>query len=620
MDQNEEKSALDELEDKLYDPKGKIDNVALHHVRDRKEKELPSSWSEDTPIIHPSEERTGLSFGAKFLIGALGLLVLVLLFTAWRVLSSRNVVSDRNIDMVLDITPYLEGGEATPLVVSLTNRNEVPLEEASLTLLYKQGTGAQDEQEKIQVKRDLGTVAAGDFKRQDFDVTLYGSEGEARDITVKLEYKVPGSNAKFSKVAVSQVVLKSPPISVHIDGPDTLSVGQTGTFTLSVKNNTGTTTAASLLMATLPTNFTLESADPRPSARGTVWQIKELAPGESQSVTITGSLAGNQGEVSTVRALVGSVGEGSTQIGVVYSSELLDIKLRSSPLSVSFTLDTERGASESLRYGDRILLSIKYKNTGTDTLQNPEVTLKISGDAAVLKDVHSDYGLYDSTSGTITWNRASLDNFESLAGGQEGIILVTIPIVTKGSNSPKLTLSVTGKASSKEVNDVVTSISKSYVVQGSASIVARTQYKNSPFQNVGPIPPQVNVDTTYTIHLIASAQNALSNAKVSFILPAYVTWRNIASDAANTTYDAKTRTVTWTIGSIQEGKTVMTDIGVSVRPTQVHANSIPTITGGIVFDADETVSKAHIRVSTSALTTAISGEAWNVDPSIVVGQ
>ena len=64
----------------------------------------------------------------------------------------------------------------------------------------------------------------------------------------------------------------------------------------------------------------------------------------------------------------------------------------------------------------------------------------------------------------------------------------------------------------------------------------------------------------------------------------------------------------------------MTDIGVSVRPTQVHANSIPTITGGIVFDADETISKAHIRVSTSALTTAISGEAWNVDPSIVVAQ
>jgi hypothetical protein len=55
---------------------------------------------------------------------------------------------------------------------------------------------------------------------------LYGKEAESRDITLKLEYEVPGSNALFNKVVVSKVILRTPPVSVHIDGPDKLSVGQ----------------------------------------------------------------------------------------------------------------------------------------------------------------------------------------------------------------------------------------------------------------------------------------------------------------------------------------------------------------------------------------------------------
>lgn len=613
-----EQSALESLEQTLYDPKGKIDNTAMHHVRDRKEKLLPTSWGEDTPIIRESKDQTGLSFGAKFLIGAILLLVAVLSFTAWRVLSSRNVVSDKNIDMTLDVTPYIEGGVATPFIVSLQNRNEVALTEASLTLMYKQGTGAQDEQEKIQVKKELGTVNQGDFKRSDFEVTLFGSEGEARDITVKLEYKVKGSNAKFSKVGVTQVVLKSPPISVNIEGPTTLSVGQIGTFTFTVKNNTGTTTTASLLLATLPTNFQIESTNPKSSTRGTLWQIKPLEAGATEVVTLTGSLTGSQGETATMKALIGSVGGSLTDVGVVYSSETFDIQLRTSPLSLSMTLDTERGNGENVRYGDRALLSIRYKNGSPEPLLNAEVTLKIDGTAAVIKDISGDRGYYDSTTGTITWSRATMEELGTLAPGAEGTLLVNIPIVNKGSNSPKLILTVTGKGTSKEVNDVVATLSKTFTVQGSASVSAATQYKSSPFQNTGPIPPEPNVDTTYTIHLTVSAQNALTNTKVSFVLPAYVSWRNVTTDSAKTSYDAKTRTVTWNVGNLEASKSTGTDIGVSVRPSQVHVNTSPSITGGIVLDADEVESRAHIRTTISPLTTFISGETWNVDPSKVI--
>jgi len=616
--EDNEKSALDSLEQKLYDPKGKIENLSMHHVRDRKEKELPTSWGEDTPIIREAEDHSGLSFGAKFLIGALILLISVLLFTAWRVLSSRNVVSDKNIDMTLDVTPYIEGGEPTPLYVTLKNRNEVTLEEASLTLMYKEGSGAQNEEEKVQVKKDLGAIAAGAAYKQDFEIRLFGSEAEARDLTVKLEYMVKGSNAKFNKVAVTQVVLKSPPISVKIDGPNLISVGQVGTYTFTVTNTTGTTSEPSLLVATLPTNFQVEDITPKPSSRGMVWQIPALPAGGTSTITLSGSLSGNQGETATIKTIVGSRGGSVSEVGMVYSSNTFDIKLRTSPLTFAMSFDTERGGGESLRYGDKVLLRIHYKNGSQSPLHDPEMVLKIGGDAALIKQVTVDRGYYDSTSGTITWNKATMEELKLLNANAEGTLLVTIPIVTKGTNSPKLTLTVTGKGTASEADDVVATLSKTYIVQGSASLAASTHYKNSPFQNSGPIPPQPNVDTTYSVHLVVSAQNALQNAKVSFLLPAYVTWRNVTSDNGKTTYDAKTRTVTWNIGTLDAGKTTVTDIGLSVRPSQVHVNSSPNITGGIVLDADEKDSRAHIRTTLSALTTYIEGETWNVDPSIVV--
>jgi uncharacterized repeat protein (TIGR01451 family) len=615
---NDEPNALEHLEQKLYDPKQKIENVAIHHVRDRIEKELPTSWSEDTPIIRPAEDKPGLSFGAKFLVGAVILLLVALAFTSWRVLSSRNIVSDKNIDVNASTTPYVEGGVATPFVITLQNRNTVPLEETSVTLMYKQGNGVQDEQEKIQEKRDIGTINAGDFKRQDFQVTLYGSEAESRDITVKFEYKVPGSNASFSKVIVTQMVLKTPPLSVAVDGPKVLSVGQSGTYTFTVKNNTGTTTTPTLLTAILPTNFKLEEATPKPSSRGTVWQIPAIDAGGTKVVTLTGSLSGNQGETATMQALIGSLGGSLSEVGVVYSKEHFDITLRTSPLSFSYALDTDRGEGANLRYGDRALLTIHYKNTSADQLHDARIVLSMSGDAALIKQIVTEHGYYDSTNGTITWNKDTLPELALIPASREGDLIIMIPIVTKGTNSPKLILSTTGTATVTEKDDVVAILSKTYFVQGSASISARTQYKNSPFQNSGPIPPNPNVDTTYAVHLTVSAQNALQNTKVSFVLPAYVTWRNVTTDSAHTTYDATTRTVIWNIGSLDAGKSIGTDIGISVRPSQGQVNFSPPVTSGIVLDADETVSRVHIRTTISALTTFISGETWNVNPSLVV--
>lgn len=616
-DVNNDQAMLDSIEHELYDPKFKNNGSEVHHVKSRRSLDLPASWGEEAPLIIKTKEDAGFSFGTKLLVLSTIILLLALGFSTWRVMSLRNVVSATNIDMEADISQYIEGGEQTPLIVTLRNRNTANLESASVTLLYKQGNGSQDEQEKVQEKRDLGTINSGEIKKQDFSVSLYGSESESRDLVVKLEYKVMGSSATFTKVITQQVILRTPPISVSIEGPDTISVGQMGTYSFVVKNNSATTSLPSVLTLLLPNSFTIDTTSPKSLSRSTSWSIGKLDKGDSQTIKVTGSFDGKQGETATLQAKIGSQGDSASEIGIVYSSQTVDVKFRSSPLVLATNLVSDTNFGETLRYGDRMRLTVNYTNGSLEPLEDVSITVSLSGDAAIYNSVDPTSGYYDSVAKTITWTKATLPDLAILAPNAQGTVQVVIPIVPKGINSPTLKVTVVGAGTTKAADDVVATLSKTYAVSGSATLVASTQYKTSSFVNSGPIPPRPNQDTTYTVNLKVSAQNAIGNTTVSFVLPAYVTWRGVTSDP-RVTYNSKSRTVTWNIGHIDQGSFVTADVGLSVKPSQSHVGQSPAITSGIVLDTDEEVSRVHLKSTLSPLTTSVKNEVWQENPSIVV--
>jgi hypothetical protein len=406
---------------------------------------------------------------------------------------------------------------------------------------------------------------------------------------------------------------------VHVEGPDRLSVGQTGIYTFTIKNNSASSSLPSVLSLTLPNTFTISDATPKSLPRSSSWDIESLASGESKMITLTGSFDGKQGEVATVQAKIGSRGDSPTTIGVVYSSESKDITLHDSPLVLSMNLLTDHGGTESIKYSDKAAVTVGYSNTSNQALSDVSIKMTISGDAPLYDTVNPTSGYYDSSSRTITWDKASLPDLEVLAPNSQGTVQVIVPIVDRGVNSPSLKLSLVGAASVKDT-DMVTTLTKTWGVQGSAALEASTQYQSSPFPNTGPIPPEANKETTYTIHLNVSAQNALSSAKVSFTLPAYVSWKGVSSDPQSVAYDSRTRTVTWNTGKLADGFLTSVDMQLGVKPSQSHVGQSPSITSGIILDADEEVSRAHLRMTRTPLTTVIRNESWTENPSIVVSK
>lgn len=610
----DEPNALDSLEKKLNNPRITPEPVARHtHSQPSGVTSIPNAWTEDRIVSHIAGKEKKFSFGILVLLVSFIALFVALSFTAWRVMSSRNVVSSGKISVTIDSPPSIEGGESVPFVVTLQNLNEASLEEATLSLQYKQGTGSQNEEEKVVDKREMGSINSKEYRREDFSVMVYGSEGEARDFTVILSYKVTGSNAVFSKTVLSSVIIKTPPLSVDIEGPSVVSLGQDSTYKVIIKNTTSTTSRRSLLIMTMPTTFTITSSSPPKNERATSWIIEELAPGETKEITIVGNISGMEGEVATMKGVIGSLGGSVSDVDVVYASYVYDITLRQAPLTLSFALDTERGRGDTLQYGDRATLSIFYSNKSSQSIRDASLLLSLSGDAADLSGVlvENDKGYYDSIRRTVEWNKSTLSNLSVIAPGAEGVVRVVIPIVSRGNNTPSLIASVIGTASNQITDDVTIRINKTWNVQGTASVRAETHYKNTSLPNTGPIPPEPNRETTYTTRLFVSAQNALSSATVSFTLPVYVSWQNVASDPSHISYNSRTRTVTWSIGAIEAGKSVVSDIKLSVKPSQSQVNQVPQITSSIVFDAQEEISRARIKTTLSPLTTTISGEGYS---------
>ena len=620
MSNSNNDSAIESIEHELYDSKSRAEEVKIHGAKRHKELNLPTSWGEDSSIITRARDDGGMSFGAKLLLISTFLLIAAVAFSAWKILASKNSISANNIEMTIDVAPLIQGGDSTPLVVTLHNSNTVNLESSRVTLLYKRGNGSQDEQEKVQEKRDIGTIKPNEFKKQDFSIMLYGGESEIRSINLKLEYKVAGSNAVFSKIVSADVVLKSPSVSVSIEGPDKLSVGQSGTFSFVIKNTSATSSLASVLQIVFPNSFAIESSTPKPLARSTSWQIESIPSMGSKTIEIVGSFNGKQGEMGTFQAKVGSQGNNQTIIGVVYSAKTKDITLQASPLTVGLNLSTGVGNGEVLRYGEKAVITLSYDNGSSQALEDVSLKLTLSGDAALYGSVDPSNGIYDLDKKTITWNKDNFQDLAVLAPNTHGVLQVTVPVVQRGATTPVVRGVFEGSAKVAGSQDIVASASKVWNVVGSATLDASSQYKTSSFQNNGPVPPEPKKETTYTALLKVTAQSALSSVRVSFVLPAYVTWRGVTSNMPGITYDSKSRTVSWNIGSMEQGRIAVAEIGLSLRPSVSHVGQTPALTSGIILDADEDITRVHLKTTLSPLTISVRNEDWSENPAVVVNR
>ena len=180
-----------------------------------------------------------------------------------------------------------------------------------------------------------------------------------------------------------------------------------------------------------------------------------------------------------------------------------------------------------------------------------------------------------------------------------------------------MSLKATVSAYNPQQNDashiVTYSQSRTIQTRTSVAIVPQIVYSTGLFRNKGPIPPQANHATTYTvIWSTTNSSNDVQGAEVHANLPGYVQWLGVTSPSSESiTWNKDTNEVIWHVGDIAAGtgytKSARQAVfQVQLTPSINQIGSEADIVNNIILTGKDAFTGAQITKSASDLTTVLT--------------
>lgn len=610
-------SGLEKANEGLYRPDvtPRLKSRAKLH---RDHRPVQKSWKEEKTEQKTAYQKKPIpsSFFSKLFIVSLIFFVAAVVVAAVTIATSSNVSNKRINVQVLGRT-FVDGGETLPLQVVVANNNTTELQLADIVIEYPTATDTQ------RIRRSVGTVDARQQVIEEFDLTLFGEEGTVVPMEVTLEYRIPGSNAILTKATDYEVTLRSTPVVLTVSGPQSSLPNQQITIDYVVVSNSSTLVEDTVLVTEYPPDFEYESANMNPSFSNNIWILGDLEPGMQRTISVTGTVRGIQGSTLAFKGTLGRQDpRDEKQVGTVFAtmahSLRLDPPFITTELMVNNVTDNEIIVSPN----DDIRVTVNYQNPLTMRITNAAIRVSLQGVFDASK-VNAGSGFYDSATNSILWDANNQQELAVLEPGERGSLSFALKTAltsaqTQTVSDPTIRLSTAingvvegGQVQSAQAVDVAT-----IKIASDMRVLAETQYTSGALVNSGPMPPQVGQQTSYTIALsMTNSSNTITDGVVRFSLPSYVTWLNIVSPQQSpVTYNATTREVVWTVGSIESGvgyskpaKELAFKVGITPSASQIGDS--PALTSSITATGVDAFTGAQLQSNRPALTTRLLNES-----------
>jgi hypothetical protein len=519
------------------------------------------------PMIVEIKTPQSSSFFKKMFFYSLGFLVLAVGFAFFVFERGSNSVSADNIDISILGNTFTGGGEDLALEINVSNKNAVELQYSELDISYPKGASdSTSNNDFVHVRQTIGTLGAGKSKDQNLKVVLYGQQGAIKDITATLDYRIPGSNAIFTKVTKYSVTISSAPLNLSIDAPKSSSSNQDVTLTLKVMPNATKTIANVSVRGDYPPGFQFKSATPAPAVGSNIWNLGDLAPGIEKTIQIVGTLVGQDNEDRSFRFAAGELSAtNQSALGVTYSSLLQTITIARPFIDARLSIGGTDQPEYYIASKSQTQVAIDWINNSSAEVDNVEISAKLGGNALDRASVSALTGFYNSSTNTIVWDRNSVSQFAAIQPGDGGTLSFSLASLglQKGDqtfiDSPTITVEVDMKGTQTAEGSTPVSVNnaetKTIKVNSDLQIASQAFYRNGPFANTGALPPKAEQPTSYTIMwTVNNTSNPVSGTIAVASLPTYVQWLGkISPSTENVTYDAASHQVTWHIGQVQRG-------------------------------------------------------------------
>lgn len=619
------KSKISELEKELYSKEFKqhrVEDVLPH-------KEVFASTSWDTAVGGESfrpDEVAGLKHHKlmkKFVKYSVIFFVFAVLVAGYIWWGGSNIISGDKLFIDIQHPVSISGGEPFETKFTIKNNNKVAIDASTLFIEYPEGFYSTTGKVEIpHISKEIGVITPGQSISETINTMLYGEENTTKEARVTFEYRMTGSNATIKKTTTYAIKVSSSPVNIKLSMPKEVSSGQDIEFSINIDSNSKDTLSSLLVDVTYPLGFSFQESTPAPTHGKNIWQISRLVPNEKRTIKIRGYMEGQESEEKVTKVLIGTENQkDSRAIGIVYNATNEAVVITKPFLEIDIAVNNNRSQDNVTSLGKGVRVDIFWQSNNPTKVTDAVIEVKLKGGAL---DKYSLYasggGFYRSVDNTIIWDKTGNQDLAIIEPSARGTMSFSFSPIALGVGAerliknPQIIFEIRARAN--RVSDVSSSESMSTLITRSVKfetdlkVDAKGLFFSGPFQNIGPIPPQADKETTYTITLNArNSSNNVSNAVVKTTLPIYVKWLGkINPEGEDVTFNDSIGEVTWNVGRVPSGGFRDASFQISFMPSVSHINRAPLLTGDITLSAMDDFTKTVIKDKKPALTTYISGD------------
>lgn len=496
---------------------------------------------------------------------AFGCIVAIALVYFVVVRIQQSAFSSDHVTMTIDGPAGVSGSETSLFVFTYVNANRSDLTNVELDLSYPENF-QPEALENMSINGSssqvhINTIAGHSQGKIEIHGKFSGSKGSLAYIKGVLRYKPASVGSFFQTESQIGITIQSPSIKLSMEAPLEVASGGLVEYRVDYTNSSDVTFDHLRLQTDYPAGFHLQEATPKASEGDAIWYVGNLAPGQTGSVRIVGTMDGAKDEVKILKAHIGMLQGDGTLLSYSDSDRLTKIIV--SPLVVQQTVS---GLDKlNANPGDVLRYDVHYRNDGAIGLRNVIITLEIVGDALDFSRLQPDSGSFDSTRKMITWKASDVRDLANLAPGKEGMLSVSVPILNnipvKTATDKNFVITSVAKIDSPDIatptgsNKIIGSNTLRVKVNSGLNVLATAAYQDATIPNAGPVPPQIGQETTYTMHWsVTNTTNDADQAIVTAYLPTGMRWTGKFSPTSeNITYNDRTNQITWNLGNIQSG-------------------------------------------------------------------
>ena len=357
------------------------------------------------------------------------------------------------------------------------------------------------------------------------------------------------------------------------DAQAQIVVGEVLRYEITYENTGKVSLTGITVTDSLPNNTTLEAANPSPTSTANggatlVWQLPDLDPGKSNTITLTVNTAGVQvGDTLTNQAFV------TTTEAPQQSASAVSI-VRAAP-----NLVVTKTAIPAVAYpGDTVTFTLSYQNTGKGDAQNVVLADQLP---SALDFVSATNQKTADTNGLVEWALGTLKP------GASGTKVITTKVPTNGQYVPAV--NVDNFVTLVSSNDADSDVATVTLTQNPSFTIEKHEGTLAP-DAVGTASPG---DTLHYVIDLAKTGGGATGVLVADLLPDFTTYvtgsANYPIDSARSNISAGL--LVWDVGALGEG----------------------TITGQITFDAliDAVVIDGTTLLNRAGLSSAETGDQYS---------